>query len=154
MNNHKGININIGGKECRKKHESDFNKHIENTIFKMENSSNKPPIDKGNNNFGGGKDCSHTTPIEKDLINYFKWIIKKIDKGDTKEEIIRLVLMKRKDIEHISSSIDNTPTIQEDLWKQFAKEYSQLHSLDLEQVRYWFIPLIEFGKQNYTLIKK
>jgi len=106
MNNHKGININIGGKECRKKHESDFNKHIENTIFKMENSSNKPTIEKSNNNFGGGKDCSHTPP-----------------------------------------------TIQEDLWKQFAKEYSQLHSLDLEQVRYWFIPLIEFGKQNYTLIK-
>lgn len=41
-----------------------------------------------------------------------------------------------------------------DVWDKFAKEYSQLHSLDLEQVRYWFIPLIEFGKQHYTLIKK
>lgn len=41
-----------------------------------------------------------------------------------------------------------------DVWDKFAKEYSQLNSLYLEQVRYLFIHLIEFGEQHYTLIKK
>jgi hypothetical protein len=53
------------------------------------------------------------------------------------------------EVSPVHENMDNRRT-----WEDFAKEYSQLHSLDLEQVRYWFIPLIEFGKQNFTLIKK
>jgi hypothetical protein len=50
--------------------------------------------------------------------------------------------------------LNEPKAIEDNVWDEFAKEYSQLHSLDLEQVRYWFIPLLEFGKQHYSLIKK
>lgn len=39
-------------------------------------------------------------------------------------------------------------------WDDFAKEYTKIHTLDLEQVRTWFIPLLEFAKENYNITKK
>jgi hypothetical protein len=89
---------------------------------------------------------------EKKVFNDFEeWIVVRFAetgfKGFNFDEIKEIV-DKAKESREKRKAIDNN------VWDEFAKEYSQLHSLDLEQVRYWFIPLLEFGKQHYSLIKK
>ena len=56
--------------------------------------------------------------------------------------------------DEISEVLDKAMSEEERIWDEFAREYSGLQSLDLEQVRHWFIPLLQFGKQHYTLTKK
>jgi hypothetical protein len=75
-------------------------------------------------------------------------------KGKGEHSVNELEKMCQQYKDYVSHINSQPKAIDNNVWDEFAKEYSQLHSLDLEQVRYWFIPLLEFGKQNYSLIKK